>query len=153
MFEGAEDVGGVTRGGDAEEEVAGLAEGFDLAGEDCVEASDGLAADWLPDSGCPEFCVELCAEFCAELRMEALSGGSNRLSGRFAAMAAPVVNAPCGDGLAGLASKVGSTKTKSFGLESFPCALTAAAFGLEDAPELMVAFTGTSFAVTGLADT
>ena len=33
-----EDVGGVAGGGDAEEDVAGLAEGFDLAGEDLVEA-------------------------------------------------------------------------------------------------------------------
>ena len=37
-MEGVEDVGGVARGGDADEDVAGLAEGFDLAGEDLVEA-------------------------------------------------------------------------------------------------------------------
>ena len=38
LVEGVEDVGRVAGGGDAEEEVAGLAEGFDLAGEDLVEA-------------------------------------------------------------------------------------------------------------------
>src|SRR6185312_9444460 len=38
LVEGAEDVGRVAGGGDAEEDVAGLAEGFDLALEDVVEA-------------------------------------------------------------------------------------------------------------------
>ena len=38
LMEGVEDVGRVAGGGDAEEDVAGLAEGFDLAGEDLVEA-------------------------------------------------------------------------------------------------------------------
>ena len=38
LFEGVEDVGRVAGGGDAEEEVAGFAEGFDLAGEDLIEA-------------------------------------------------------------------------------------------------------------------
>ncbi len=37
-LEGAEAVGGVAGGGDGEQDVAGLAEGFDLAGEDVVEA-------------------------------------------------------------------------------------------------------------------
>jgi hypothetical protein len=36
--EGFDDVFGVAGGGDAEEDVAGLAEGFELAGEDVVEA-------------------------------------------------------------------------------------------------------------------
>jgi hypothetical protein len=38
LMKGIEDVGGVAGGGDAEEDVAGLAEGFDLAREDVVEA-------------------------------------------------------------------------------------------------------------------
>ena len=38
LIEGAEDVGGVAGGGDAKEDVAGLAERFDLAGEDLIEA-------------------------------------------------------------------------------------------------------------------
>ena len=38
LVEGLEDVFGVAGGGDAEEDVAGLAERLDLAGEDCVEA-------------------------------------------------------------------------------------------------------------------
>ena len=38
LVEGFEDVGRVAGGGDAEEDVAGLAEGFDLACEDLVEA-------------------------------------------------------------------------------------------------------------------
>ena len=38
VLKGAEDVGGVAGGGDAEEDVAGGAEGFELAGEDAVEA-------------------------------------------------------------------------------------------------------------------
>ncbi len=38
LVEGFEDVGGVAGGGDGEEDVAGLAEGFDLALEDAVEA-------------------------------------------------------------------------------------------------------------------
>src|SRR5579862_917799 len=38
LFEGVEDIRGVAGGGDAEEEVAGLAECFDLAGKDLVEA-------------------------------------------------------------------------------------------------------------------
>ena len=38
LMERVEDVGGVAGGGDGEEDVAGLAEGFDLAGEDTVEA-------------------------------------------------------------------------------------------------------------------
>lgn len=38
LIEGAEDVGGVAGGGDAEEDVAGLSEGFDLALEEVVEA-------------------------------------------------------------------------------------------------------------------
>ena len=38
LMEGLEDVGGVAGGGDAEEDVAGLAERFDLAGEDLIEA-------------------------------------------------------------------------------------------------------------------
>jgi hypothetical protein len=38
LFEGAEDVGRVAGGGDAQEEIAGLAECFDLAGKDLVEA-------------------------------------------------------------------------------------------------------------------
>jgi hypothetical protein len=38
LVEGLENVGRVARGGDAEEDVAGLAEGFELAGEEVVEA-------------------------------------------------------------------------------------------------------------------
>lgn len=38
LGEGVEDIGGVARGGDAEEDVAGLGEGFNLTGEDLVEA-------------------------------------------------------------------------------------------------------------------
>jgi len=38
LFEGLKDVGRVAGGGDAEEDVAGLAEGFDLASEDLIEA-------------------------------------------------------------------------------------------------------------------
>src|SRR5216683_1052874 len=38
VLEGDEDVGGVAGGGDAEEEVAWCPKGFDLAGEDLVEA-------------------------------------------------------------------------------------------------------------------
>ena|ERR1700733_3188956 len=38
LMQGFEDVWGVARGGDGEEEVAGLAEGFELTGEDVVEA-------------------------------------------------------------------------------------------------------------------
>ncbi len=38
LGEGFEDVFGVARGGDAEEDIAGLAEGFELAGEEVVEA-------------------------------------------------------------------------------------------------------------------
>jgi hypothetical protein len=37
LFEGVEDVGGVAGGGDSEKDVAGLAEGFDLAGKDLIE--------------------------------------------------------------------------------------------------------------------
>ena len=38
LVEGGEDVFGVAGGGDGEEDVAGLAKGFELAREDCVEA-------------------------------------------------------------------------------------------------------------------
>ena len=38
LIQGLEDVGGVTGGGDAEKDVAGLAEGFELTGEEVVEA-------------------------------------------------------------------------------------------------------------------
>ena len=38
LGEGAENVFGVTGRGDAEEDVAGLAEGFELAGEEMIEA-------------------------------------------------------------------------------------------------------------------
>jgi hypothetical protein len=38
LVEGLEDVGGVARGGDTEEDVAGLAEGFDLSRKDAIEA-------------------------------------------------------------------------------------------------------------------
>ncbi len=38
LVKGLEDVFGVAGGGDAEEDVAGLAEGFDLAGEETIEA-------------------------------------------------------------------------------------------------------------------
>jgi hypothetical protein len=38
LVEGVEDVGGVAGGRDGEEDVAGLTEGFDLAGEDLIEA-------------------------------------------------------------------------------------------------------------------
>ena len=38
LFEGVENVGGVAGGGDAEEEVAGFGDGFDLAGKYCVVA-------------------------------------------------------------------------------------------------------------------
>jgi hypothetical protein len=38
LVEGLEDIGGVAGGGDAEEDVSGLAEGFDLTREDAIEA-------------------------------------------------------------------------------------------------------------------
>ena len=38
LVKGFDDVGRVAGGGDAEEDVAGLAEGFDLAGEELIEA-------------------------------------------------------------------------------------------------------------------
>ena len=38
LMEGLEDIGGVAGGGDAEEDVAGLTEGFDLTREDAIEA-------------------------------------------------------------------------------------------------------------------
>src|SRR5215469_14944120 len=38
LFEGAENVGRVAGGGDAEKDVSGLAESFDLSREDAVEA-------------------------------------------------------------------------------------------------------------------
>ena len=36
LFEGSEDVGGVAGGGDAEEEIAGFGDGFDLSGKHCI---------------------------------------------------------------------------------------------------------------------
>jgi len=49
LMEGVDDVFGVAGGGDAEEEVAGLAEGFDLALEELIEAE--VVADGGEDGG------------------------------------------------------------------------------------------------------
>ena len=101
LVEGVDDVGGVAGGGDAKEDVAGLAEGFDLAGEDLVEAEvvasggedggvggegDGAEGGAIDGESDDELCDEVLGVCggATVARDEELVAGCHGLGGEFA---------------------------------------------------------------------